>query len=438
MPAPPPPPPGFGAPRSRWTNRRVAGLVLAGIIGLALAYPKASADTPKTWDPRIADLVSFVEHTRGLQFKHPVKVTFMPDDEFVAWARKTLGGGRGDSAHTDIDRGLGLIDASYGGETESADISGTVLGVYLDKTDGIRVRGTDLKPNTRVTVVHELVHALQDQHINLDRMHGAVRSGPEANGLRALIEGDATWVEYQYFDALSAKEQQAAEAGDASLAGSSLGRLPAIIRYHQGMPYSAGLNFVSIIHAQGGTAAIDAAYRRPPSELDIIDPLGYKSHPARSDSAEVWRLYAVLSTAHPPATALELVKGATSAHFGSQPDPAPKGCSIMTVEPAAAFTEPVDVLHPLVDGVTGAKLTVTGTVAELKRCVTDGQTAPNDRIETAGRFLDIRNATIGYELDGRVAVDKAVCVADLTASNYQPDGDPFQDVRTAAEKTCKI
>src|SRR5437763_1322803 len=41
-----------------------------------------SGSSASQWDPRVLDVVQFVERRRGLQFKHPVPMTFLDDAAF--------------------------------------------------------------------------------------------------------------------------------------------------------------------------------------------------------------------------------------------------------------------------------------------------------------------------------------------------------------------
>ena len=60
-------------------------------------------------------------------------------------------------------------------------VSGGVLGVYFPSSDRLLVRSYgELTLSAKATVVHELVHAFDDQHFDLDR--------PELSA-----EGDAAW-----------------------------------------------------------------------------------------------------------------------------------------------------------------------------------------------------------------------------------------------------
>src|SRR5207302_5298730 len=90
---------------------------------------------------------------RGLEFKSPVKAKII---------------GRGDA-----DKKL---QGYYS-------IKDKTLFVY-DDLKGSYERGV---------LIHEMVHALQDQHFGLEKLHQATFGGDEELALAALIEGDATW-----------------------------------------------------------------------------------------------------------------------------------------------------------------------------------------------------------------------------------------------------
>src|SRR5690349_12719166 len=87
------------------------------------------------------------------------------------------------------------IDQSYGECT---------LAFYDTENVKIRVLGTDVYVARRVTLVHELVHAWQDQQGFLegyDEMEDT-----EAFILQTLVEGDATRIEDLYIETLSSDD----------------------------------------------------------------------------------------------------------------------------------------------------------------------------------------------------------------------------------------
>ena len=76
-----------------------------------------------------------------------------------------------------------------------------LLAYYDQDEDRIIIRGTEISPALSVTLVHELTHALQDQHFDLDREDESEDGGDEV--FRSLVEGDATRVEDGYIASLS-------------------------------------------------------------------------------------------------------------------------------------------------------------------------------------------------------------------------------------------
>jgi hypothetical protein len=158
-------------------NRRRLTLVVLGCVSglvlqigvLALVVKARGDDYPSSWDPRVADLVGFVERARGHDFRHPVPVSFLTDEEYGARTRTdsaTLTDEDRESIAQDeaIFRALGLIDADVDLLEAQNDLTDAgTLAFYDPAEEEIVVRGNELTPDLRVTLVHELTHTLQDQ-----------------------------------------------------------------------------------------------------------------------------------------------------------------------------------------------------------------------------------------------------------------------------------
>ena len=66
-------------------------------------------------------------------------------------------------------RALGLLDHRVDLLEVVNDLQGGgVIGLYDEEDKRIRMRGEDLTPAVKATLVHELTHALQDQHYDLE------------------------------------------------------------------------------------------------------------------------------------------------------------------------------------------------------------------------------------------------------------------------------
>ena len=215
----------------------VLGIVVA-LVSPAVAAPVVAAP-PTRWDSRILELVRFVEKSRGLEFEHPIPVEFLAD---AAFEKEVVSD---DNDLTKADRALGrrysgdlralsLVgpDFDFNAASNALDAQG-IVGFYDQDTKKMVIRGQDLDDtDVRVTVVHELTHALQDQHFGLTRLQDATKSSGEDLALTTLVEGDAVWVEEDYVATLPQAEQDeyysAAGSTSADSPGTGSGATPEV------------------------------------------------------------------------------------------------------------------------------------------------------------------------------------------------------------------
>lgn len=325
----PPPPPrepeeSDGAPRRR--GRRVSiALAIGAVLALLAATivvvtrdgadddaaPAASApdadgdDPPSTSAPAtpppgpplsedelvalVDELQVFVAEARGLEFQEDVQVELADDAAFQARLLEDFEDGADDIADVEVFyKALGLIepDADLLEELRQIYSSG-VLGFYDPETNELVVRGTSLTPYVRKTIVHELVHALDDQHFELDRDDEYDERKDELSvGFTAVVEGNARRIEQQWIDEQAEDVQAQAEAEERAFAdGIDVGAFPEILLFQIGAPYELGKVFVDAIVGERGERAVDAALEDPPttSEQVLFPPL----YTAREPRVEV-------------------------------------------------------------------------------------------------------------------------------------------------------
>lgn len=295
-----PPPPGPTPTRTR--RRQGARLAVMGALaatvvlvvalgawatltgsdtGPATADGEASAvGAPTGWDPRIDPLVAFVAEARGRPFLAPVTVEFLDEAAFLAAVEASEGEGTDeDRASLDLVAAqlgaLGLVDTDLDIAAATRQlVRDGALAFYDTDDDVIRVRGTELDAARRVTVVHELTHAWQDQHLDLSRLD--TYDDARASVLRVLGEGDATFVENRYVASLGQADQQAIERQRAALADRAavdVAAVPVVLQALFASPYVIGAPFVVMLDADGGTVAIDDALVDPPAaEVALLSP----------------------------------------------------------------------------------------------------------------------------------------------------------------------
>jgi hypothetical protein len=238
---------------------------------------------PDELEAAVAELSAFVAEERGRPFRSPVEVELLDDDDFVARLR-ALSEEEEDSVEESAGllRALGLLDADDDlvAELDEA-LSGGVLGFYDPEHDELVVRGSDLSVGVRSTLVHELTHAWDDQHFELDRPALEEADDESSFGFSALVEGNADRVEAAWGDTLTQEErvQLRADQSSASERAESAD-VPAIVVQLLTLPYAAGSTLVAELDRAGGEARIDAAFAAPPTTSEqTLDPTTYVDGP---------------------------------------------------------------------------------------------------------------------------------------------------------------
>jgi hypothetical protein len=242
--------------------------------------PTARADG---WDSRIKPIADEVAKLRGLTFEHPVPVKFLSEAAFakkVAVDEKLSKKDRADIEHSEgqfraiglLASGVDLLDA-----INSFQKSG-VLAFYSPKTKQVTVRGTDVDISTRVTLAHELTHALQDQHFDLTSLDKAARRTHSTDALKAVIEGDAVRVQRLYEDQLSAAEQAAYEQANAAKSSAAQNEIrdkgvPESVTTFFQAPYTLGPIMLAVVESQKQARGIDELFETPPtSDASYLTP----------------------------------------------------------------------------------------------------------------------------------------------------------------------
>lgn len=141
--------------------------------------------------------------------------------------------------------------------------------------------------------VHELTHALQDQHFNLGPLLDSANLTSDTQlAYSSLLEGDAMAVMLDHNNSKIGKGSLA-QIDDISpiilqnVIGASLSlnanSSPSTLELYLLFPYSSGLNFVHRLLKKDGYRAVDRAYRSPPrSSTEILHPEKYISRSFKS------------------------------------------------------------------------------------------------------------------------------------------------------------
>jgi hypothetical protein len=244
-----------------------------------------STRPPTDLDRFIDEAIAFVEKERGLGFKTKPTVVALDNAAFVARFREVVDEDAKNNAQlydqvTGIYQALGLLsrDMTYI-DAQKLLGEGGVLGYYDPVSKELRVRAGQLTPLVRTVIVHELTHALDDQHFDLDRPEYDTADDEIGFAFVALAEGNARRVENAYRDTLSTADRASADAEEQKLAISgalSLAKLSLALLQLELAPYDFGERFIGALLTNGGQSALDRAFADPPHTSEqVIDPTKY-------------------------------------------------------------------------------------------------------------------------------------------------------------------
>jgi hypothetical protein len=305
-PAPPPVPalpgelgtpsaaPGSGSRRPSSTVIAIAAVVAVAVavgafVGLGALgsddHGRASAPTttfPAVWDGRVTDLVVFDSDERSLDYKHPVQVVFLSKAAFkkrlTTDDSKLTKKDRAEIQHVlEALRAMGMVEGKVDLFAKMNQLSSsTYLAFYDPKKKQVVIPGSTITVEQRVTLAHELTHALDDQYFDIQKLD-KIGEKHDTDAVDALVEGDARWVEDQYIAKLSDADRRAfTKAQQSQVDAADLKGVPKVFEVLQQWTYDFGSSFIAILHKEGGQSRINEAFRSPPIDQEqVIDPLTY-------------------------------------------------------------------------------------------------------------------------------------------------------------------
>jgi uncharacterized iron-regulated protein len=205
---------------------RFPSTVVVGLVVSALACGDSPAPAPKAdLDATLRQMEKDVSAVRGLAFKTPVVGKIIP---------RPKGAERG-------------IQGYYSSKDKALFVYDDIAGNYQ-----------------RGVLVHELVHALQDQHFGLGRRDDAPPGSDAEMALSALIEGDAT---FTMIEVLKKDQPAVARMLD--------GTLEKARNLRNAFLYAQGARYVKALKERGGWEAVNRAYRfTPHTTAAILHPEG--------------------------------------------------------------------------------------------------------------------------------------------------------------------
>lgn len=345
----------------------LSGLLVLGLAVATAADPKAEsrADLVK----QVRELEAAIEKARGLKFKKPVVVNVIP---------------RGKDAPAGVQ-------AYYDNKKKEVFLYDDIKGNYA-----------------KGVLIHELVHALQDQHFNLTKLHQETFGSDRELAVAALIEGDATLVSIEMLQ----KEQP-------FMAKMLETKLEKAKNLQNAFLYGVGARWVKSMKDKGGWEAVNRRYQfMPMSTATVLHPGEFIS-PVRLGPGRTVGEFGLLKLFHDnkatAARCVELASGWRGDRLIREGDSTGWAVAFASEPGATAFREALTTVRKS----QGSKAVITQEGKQVYEVV-----APNEKdarqirerlagkpLVTVYSALDKKEISFGEFID-RLAVADIVCVGE--------------------------
>ena len=237
--------------------------------------PPDDPELQKQIDATLASIAA----KRGLPFLRPVPGKRLTRDEVIA--RITAKVERDTPAASlqaqgELLSALELTPAAYDFVAGVyALLKSQLAGFYDPDGDGAMFVLNDLDAAaTKETLVHELVHALQDHNYDLEpRLKHRSGESDSIGAVHALAEGEAMSATFDVtiHDAFTVSEESLRNIMSSSVDTSAeLRSTPRVLRQSLIAPYVDGYAFIQALRRRGGWRAVDGAWRRPPRSTEQL------------------------------------------------------------------------------------------------------------------------------------------------------------------------
>jgi hypothetical protein len=171
------------------------GVALAAVMAGLACRPRPTGDGP--YADKVAADIPLIERAIGVKFKQPPKLEVRSRQQVREFLLQRLN-------EPDVQRAIGGQEATYKlmgllpDTLKLADffvkvLTEQIIGYYDPKTKVLYVVDGAPEEYAGITIMHELIHALQDQYVNLDSLQHITGDDDREAAIQAVIEGQATY-----------------------------------------------------------------------------------------------------------------------------------------------------------------------------------------------------------------------------------------------------
>jgi len=234
------------------------------------------------------EVLQQVSEITGLKQLMPLKKTLRSRDEIRAYVIRQMDDEKNPAeryGETKSAEAFGLIPKGFDLDTFMVDLlTEQIAGLYDPKAREFYIADWIPLDDQRMVMAHELTHALQDQHFQIETWGKAARPNDDAELAReAVLEGSAMAAMIDYLLRGTGRSVEDLPPFDPSAFAGDLSKTPKLQQAPQFLkdaltfPYIAGLTFSAALLKPAGWNGLSAVFAKPPlSTQQIMHPALYK------------------------------------------------------------------------------------------------------------------------------------------------------------------
>jgi hypothetical protein len=278
---------------------RALTLSFALFLGGVAARAQEAAVAPPRGDSKAAADADFIAATdevlgqmstiTGLKLMTPLKKSLRSREEIRAYVLKQMNEEKNAAERYADQRSaeaFGLLPKGFDLDSFMVNVlTEQVEGLYDPKTQEFYIADWSPPADQRMVMAHELTHALEDQHFQIEAWVRAARPNEDAELARdAVLEGSAMAAMVDYLMLSTGRSLKDLPDFDPGMLIGDLGSTPTLQKAPPFLkdtlifPYIGGLSFSAAILKNTGWAALPGVFEKPPvSTQQILHPALYRS-----------------------------------------------------------------------------------------------------------------------------------------------------------------
>ena len=278
---------------------RALSLSLALFLGGVAVHAQEAAVVPPSADSKPATDADFIaaaeevlgqmSQITGLKLVTPLKKSLRSREEIRAYVIKQMNEDKNPVERYADQRSaeaFGLLPKGFDLDSFMVNVlTEQIEGLYDPKTHEFYIADWSPLADQRMVMAHELTHALEDQHFQIETWVKAARPNEDAQLARdAVLEGSAMAAMVDYLMLGTGRSLKDVPDFDPGMLIGDLGSTPTLQKAPPFLkdvlifPYLGGLTFSAAVMKNTGWAALPGVFEKPPvSTQQILHPALYRS-----------------------------------------------------------------------------------------------------------------------------------------------------------------